>query len=110
MGVDEYDSKDRALVWRTCGGKHRALLGLSEYCSSDFTQLKQHLVLALKRKVELDTNSLVQQNNHLASLLNNFSNCHDATELWSALGVTNPVQVPDLSDADFQQLLLSLAR
>jgi malonate decarboxylase beta subunit len=110
MGVDEYDSKDRALVWRTCGGKHRALLGLSEYCSSDFTQLKQHLVLALKRKVELDTNSLVQQNNHLASLLNNFSNCHDATEIWSALGVTNPVQVPDLSDADFQQLLLSLAR
>ena len=26
-GVEEFDSKDRALVWRTTGGKHRYLLG-----------------------------------------------------------------------------------
>ena len=27
MGVEEFDSRDRALVWRTVGGKHRYLLG-----------------------------------------------------------------------------------
>ena len=27
MGVEEFDSRDRALVWRTTGGKHRYLLG-----------------------------------------------------------------------------------
>ena len=27
MGVEEFDSNDRALVWRTVGGKHRYLLG-----------------------------------------------------------------------------------
>src|ERR1700683_4716466 len=26
-GVEEFDSKDRALVWRTMGGKHRRLIG-----------------------------------------------------------------------------------
>ena len=26
-GVEEFDSRDRALVWRTTGGKHRYLLG-----------------------------------------------------------------------------------
>jgi malonate decarboxylase beta subunit len=26
-GVDEFDSRDRALVWRTTGGKHRWLTG-----------------------------------------------------------------------------------
>lgn len=26
-GVDEYDARDRALVWRTSGGKHRWLIG-----------------------------------------------------------------------------------
>ena len=27
MGVEEFDSRDRALVWRTMGGKHRMLIG-----------------------------------------------------------------------------------
>ncbi len=27
MGVEEFDSRDRALVWRTMGGKHRTLIG-----------------------------------------------------------------------------------
>jgi malonate decarboxylase beta subunit len=26
-GVEEFDARDRALVWRTTGGKHRYLLG-----------------------------------------------------------------------------------
>ena len=26
-GVEEFDSRDRALVWRTTGGKHRYMLG-----------------------------------------------------------------------------------
>ncbi|MFP3759247.1 biotin-independent malonate decarboxylase subunit beta, partial [Cupriavidus sp. SIMBA_020] len=26
-GVEEFDAKDRALIWRTMGGKHRRLIG-----------------------------------------------------------------------------------
>ena len=110
MGADEYDSKDRALVWRTCGGKQRALLGLSEYLPTDFTALKQQLMTALERPVQFDVASLVSQNEHLASLVTRFANCHDATKIWGELGVSNPQSVPDLNDLAFQQLLLALAR
>ena len=110
MGADEYDSKDRALVWRTCGGKQRALLGLSEYAATDFTTLKQQLVTALERPVQLDVASLMSQNEHLASLVTRFATSHDATEIWGELGVSNPQSVPDLNDSAFQQLLLALAR
>ncbi len=34
-GVEEFDSKDRALVWRTMGGKHRRLLGVADAFADD---------------------------------------------------------------------------
>src|SRR6478752_6353051 len=37
-GVEEFDSKDRALVWRTMGGKHRRLLGSAEVFVDDNVQ------------------------------------------------------------------------
>ncbi|MDX1653931.1 MAG: biotin-independent malonate decarboxylase subunit beta, partial [Candidatus Competibacteraceae bacterium] len=35
MGVEEFDSRDRALVWRTVGGKHRYLLGEAQILVDD---------------------------------------------------------------------------
>ena len=37
-GVEEFDSRDRALVWRTMGGKHRRLLGGAEVFVDDTVQ------------------------------------------------------------------------
>ena len=37
-GVEEFDSKDRALVWRTMGGKHRRLLGGADAFVDDTTR------------------------------------------------------------------------
>ncbi|MFX7731897.1 biotin-independent malonate decarboxylase subunit beta, partial [Acinetobacter baumannii] len=34
-GVEEFDSRDRALVWRTTGGKHRYLIGDCQQLVSD---------------------------------------------------------------------------
>lgn len=34
-GVEEFDSKDRALVWRVTGGKHRYLMGDAGYLVDD---------------------------------------------------------------------------
>jgi malonate decarboxylase beta subunit len=36
-GVEEFDSRDRALVWRTTGGKHRYLIGDCQQLVSDDT-------------------------------------------------------------------------
>ena len=37
-GVEEFDSRDRALVWRTMGGKHRRLLGGADVFADDTVQ------------------------------------------------------------------------
>ncbi len=37
-GVEEFDSRDRALVWRTTGGKHRYLLGDCQVLVEDDTE------------------------------------------------------------------------
>src|SRR3954467_14757942 len=34
-GVEEFDSRDRALVWRTMGGKNRRLLGAADFFTDD---------------------------------------------------------------------------
>ena len=37
-GVEEFDSRDRALVWRTMGGKHRRLIGGADAFADDTVQ------------------------------------------------------------------------
>lgn len=109
MGVDEYDSKDRALVWRTCGGKHRSLLGLSKYAIPEIAELRQQIKNTLNNKVVLNVESLRADNLRLAELLTKYTTCHDALDIWRDLGVKNPEQVPDLTDMQFIQLQQSLA-
>lgn len=109
MGVDEYDSKDRALVWRTCGGKHRALLGLSEYCVPEISKLSQQIKEALNSFTALNVARLRSEGLYLTELLQKYAGCHDAMDIWSDLGVKNPEDVSNLSDAQFIQLQQSLA-
>src|SRR3981189_1862861 len=46
-GVEEFDSRDRALVWRTMGGKHRRLLGGAEAFVDDTIQSFRDIALHL---------------------------------------------------------------
>ena len=48
-GVEEFDSRDRALVWRTMGGKHRRLLGGAEAFADDTVQDFRDAALAAAR-------------------------------------------------------------
>src|SRR6202021_368361 len=46
-GVEEFNSRDRALVWRTMGGKHRRLLGGAEAFVDDTIQSFRNITLHL---------------------------------------------------------------
>src|ERR1700740_3380389 len=50
-GSEEFDSRDRALVWRTMGGKHRRLLGGAEAFVDDTIQSFRNIALSLMRSV-----------------------------------------------------------
>ena len=63
-GVEEFDSKDKPLVWRTLGGKHRFIMGLVEYIVSDtkedFRKVAIELV-NLNRSAEINLDDMLKQ-------------------------------------------------
>ncbi len=49
-GVEEFDSKDRALVWRVTGGRTRTLLGgADEYVDDESSSFRDGAIALLKR-------------------------------------------------------------
>ncbi|MCK7577706.1 MAG: hypothetical protein MZV65_19180 [Chromatiales bacterium] len=54
MGVEEFDARDRALVWRTFGGKHRFLLGEADrFVADDLAAFRAAAIEAAGRAAAL---------------------------------------------------------
>jgi len=101
-GVEEYDSRDRALVWRTSGGKHRWLSGdCDALVEDDVAAFRAAAIAALDRARPLDLASLEAEHALLTQRLNalpaDVGEQDEATLLWTALGVADAQRVPDLS-------------
>ncbi|ALK29981.1 biotin-independent malonate decarboxylase subunit beta [Burkholderia plantarii] len=89
-GVEEFDSKDRALVWRTMGGKHRRLIGGVERFVDDTLPAFRAAALALlaaRHAFELDV--LEAEQARLEARLAAFGDCGDARDVWRRLGATD---------------------
>ncbi len=114
-GVEEFDSRDRALVWRTTGGKHRYLLGDCRMIVSDdtesFRQAAFDAVQACRRStvepVELTLASLESEQALLAQRLHAFGSLADPLNIWAQLGIDNPADVPLLEAEAFVRLAAS---
>jgi len=104
-GDEEFDSRDRALVWRTMGGKHRYLIGGADAFADDNAHaFRATVVAALERPTRLDLNVLRAEQVRLERRLKRFGDCHDARDIWRALGVADPDSIPDLpAEAFFEQ-------
>jgi malonate decarboxylase beta subunit len=110
-GVEEFDSRDRALVWRTMGGKHRRLLGGAEVFADDtaesFRRAALDLIGAPPARFDLDT--LKREQARLEERLQRFGACADAIDIWKAEGITAAASVAGLP-ADQFILLADRAR
>lgn len=94
-GVEEFDARDRALVWRTMGGKHRYLLGdADEIVSDDITAFRNAALNRLELCRPLSLESMEHEQALLEHRLTHFSDCTDAVEIWAALGIENTAAVP----------------
>ncbi|HVL09843.1 MAG TPA: biotin-independent malonate decarboxylase subunit beta [Burkholderiaceae bacterium] len=101
-GVEEFDAMDRALVWRTMGGKHRYLLGEADSFAADtMGELRQAVAALLDQPVAQTLDVVQREHQALARRLQRFGVAQDATEIWSALGVEQPAEVPMLDTAAF---------
>ncbi|WP_438346044.1 biotin-independent malonate decarboxylase subunit beta [Methylorubrum populi] len=108
-GAEEFDSRDRALVWRTMGGKHRRLIGGADAFADDTVEaFRQAALDAIARAPAFDLTTLDAEQRRLEERLARFGDCRDATEIWARLGVNDPEAVPALSTADFDALLANL--
>ncbi len=104
-GVEEFDSRDRPLVWRTVGGKHRRLIGSADAFVDDtveaFRAAAQDL---LGRAPVFGLAALRREQARLSARLARFGDCADARDVWTKLGVADAAKVPDLAADAFLAL------
>jgi len=106
-GVEEFDSRDRALVWRTTGGKHRFLMGDCDWLVEDDLQAFRGLAIELLGQSKVLTlQSLLDEQQMLTDRLAEVGECDEAIEIWRRLGVQSPDQVADM---DVEQLRVLMA-
>lgn len=108
-GVEEFDSRDRALVWATTGGKHRYLLGDCQVLvADDIAAFRQAALAELLRfqkplpesaQIGLSLAQLEAEHALLAHRLAQFGACSSPAQVWQAMGLTEVAQLP-LLDAD----------
>lgn len=103
-GVEEFDAKDRALVWRTTGGKHRYLMGdCQALVADDIDAFRQAAVNALSQITDaaLSLSALEAEQQMLGLRLKNTVNMRDPVDIWTSMGVPNADNVAMLEAAEF---------
>ena len=107
MGVEEFDSSDRALVWRTVCGKHRYLLEEVQHLVEDDIEAFRTIAIniidkakpqsseSLERPLEpLTLESLEQEHSALSRRLENYGHCQDGADIWSEMGLEDSEKLP----------------
>ncbi|OEZ55022.1 biotin-independent malonate decarboxylase subunit beta [Duganella sp. HH105] len=105
-GVEEFDSRDRALVWRTSGGKHRYLMGDCQRIVADdiaaFRAAARDAVAALTGKqVELTLEALEAEQRMLDERIARFGALHDPVDIWNAMQIADAANIPMLDVDSF---------
>ncbi|WP_179403211.1 biotin-independent malonate decarboxylase subunit beta [Burkholderia guangdongensis] len=104
-GVEEFDAKDRALIWRTMGGKHRRLIGAAERFVEDTTDAFRAAAIDLIAHASpFDTAMLRAEQTRLEARLARFGDCRDGLDVWRALGATDPDAIPGMPGDAFAEL------
>lgn len=118
-GAEEFDSRDRALVWRTTGGKHRYLLGdCMDLVADDvhaFSAAMQHALAALMRSdkmrnAALHLEEIVAEHAMLTQRFSNFADLVEPMEIWRKMGVAEPDAVAMLEAHEFVALVAQLSK
>ena len=106
-GVEEFDSRDRALVWRVTGGKHRYLMNdciaLVEDDPAAFREQAWQLLADGSIKAP-GLASLRHRQEQLLARQARFGDMRDGLQVWQALGVADPASVPMMDCARMNAL------
>lgn len=110
-GVGEFDSRDRALVWRVTGGKLRRALGEATALVDDDVAAFRAGVLACLARPHRFAGELAALQAAQAILEKRravFPEARDGLEVWRGVGFPDPHGVPMLEAAAFNEQLATL--
>jgi malonate decarboxylase beta subunit len=119
QGVEEFDARDKALVWRTTGGKHRYVLGdCDALVEDDCAAFRNAGIAAIARfqsratptAVALTLSQLEQEQSQLAQRIGDFGKLHDPVDIWRTSGIANAEQVPLWDCATFLNMIAREAK
>jgi malonate decarboxylase beta subunit len=106
-GVDEYDSRDRALVWRTVGGKHRYLLRECDALVADSMEGMRRAIMAAAAVPDLfGIEEVEREHEMLRQRIQRFGDCSDGAEIWRMLGWPDPESISILPPESFVEAAL----
>jgi malonate decarboxylase beta subunit len=105
-GVEEFDSRDRALVWRSTGGKHRYLMGDCQRIVADdieaFRAAAQEAVAAFAgQSTALSLAALEAEQIMLSDRITLFGALPDPVDIWTAMQIPEAVDIPMLDVDSF---------
>jgi malonate decarboxylase beta subunit len=107
-GVEELDASDRALVWRTYGGKHRFILGEADLLVDDDPAAFRAAVLErVGHPRPLELAPLAREQARLEARVAALGGCADAADAWRLAGVRDPARLPLLEAAEFREAAAS---
>ncbi len=105
MGVEEFDSRDRPLVWRTTGGRTRRLLGgVDAYAQDHIDSFRDAALELLDRAPTFDLATAEREHARLVGRLERFGQCRETPEIWQKMNLPDPENIADLSEEDFDRL------
>jgi malonate decarboxylase beta subunit len=101
IGVEEFDARDRPLVWRIFGGRTRHLLEGADLYADDTTSAFRTAALALIAEAPaFHAPHLRHQTVNHAGRVRALGGLRDATEVWHRLSL--PPEIHDVSDDTFR--------
>jgi malonate decarboxylase beta subunit len=106
-GVEEFDARDRALVWRVTGGKHRLLMGdCDEIVEDDVGAFRSAAARAAATVTEYAPTlaDLRRRHDALARRAQRFAGLRDGVDVWRLLGIPNPQGISMLTAGEMMTL------
>lgn len=116
MGKDEFDASNKALVYRTTGGRHKYVMGDANYLIDDsieafraqLSELCQLPVAAFEEMRRIGSETLVEKQLRGVALAVEIAPT-DARDVWRHAGNANPVELADGPISDFRKSVRRLA-
>jgi malonate decarboxylase beta subunit len=101
-GVEEFDSKDRALVWRVCGARTRYLTGGADrYVKRTIEDFREAAIALIPHVPPFELATLKAEQRRLEVRLQRFGDCRDVPEIWRKAGLAAPEHIAEVPDDAF---------